>query len=75
MRHLIPLMNPNPALELLFKEWMEAHGGIIVKIARSFARTPADMEDLKQEMMLQLWISLPSFAGQSKASPGFTGCA
>lgn len=67
-RHLTLLMNPNPDRELLFKAWMEAHGGILVRIARSFARTPADVEDLKQEMMLQLWITLPTFAAQAKAS-------
>jgi RNA polymerase sigma-70 factor (ECF subfamily) len=61
-------MSPKPDRELLFKEWMEAHGGIIVKIARSFARSTADLEDLKQEMMLQLWMSIPVFSGEAKAS-------
>jgi RNA polymerase sigma-70 factor (ECF subfamily) len=61
-------MNPIPDRELLFKAWMEAHGGILVRIARSFARTPADVEDLKQDMMLQLWNSAPAFSGQAAAA-------
>jgi RNA polymerase sigma-70 factor (ECF subfamily) len=52
----------------LFKTWIEEHRGILAKVARSFAPVPADGEDLRQEMMLQLWTSLPSFAGQAKPS-------
>jgi RNA polymerase sigma-70 factor (ECF subfamily) len=61
-------MNPNPDQERVFTDWMGSHGGIVAKIARSFARSPADLEDLRQEMLLQLWTSLDSFAGQAKAS-------
>ena len=54
--------------ESLFKSWLEAHRGIVVKVARSFAQTPSDAADLQQEVMLQLWISLTSYAGQAKPS-------
>lgn len=47
---------------------MEEHAGIIGRVARSFARNVADVEDLKQEMMLQLWVSASMFSGQAKAS-------
>ncbi len=52
----------------LFQSWLEEHRGIIVKVTRSFAPTPADAADLQQELMLQLWISLPGFSGQAKAT-------
>jgi RNA polymerase sigma-70 factor (ECF subfamily) len=54
--------------ESLFQRWLEAHRGIVVKVARSFAQSPSDVADLQQEAMLQLWISLPSYAGQAKPS-------
>jgi|ERR1017187_5067768 RNA polymerase sigma factor (sigma-70 family) len=61
-------MHPNPDVELLFKSWIVDHGGVLGKIARSFARTPADAEDLRQEMMLQMWTTASTFSNQSKAS-------
>jgi RNA polymerase sigma-70 factor (ECF subfamily) len=51
-----------------FREWLTTHRGIVVKVARSFAQSPADSADLQQELLLQLWLSLPRFAGQSQAS-------
>ena len=54
--------------ESLFQAWLEEHRGIIVKVTRSFASAPADAADLQQELLLQLWISLSSFAGQAKPS-------
>ena len=68
MRQLIKVMNQNPAREALFKAWLEVHRGILGKIARSFARTRTDAADLRQEMMLQLWISLPAYSAQARAS-------
>ena len=53
---------------VLFKSWLEEHRGILVKVARSFATVSADIDDLQQEMRLQLWISLSSFAGEAKPS-------
>ncbi|MBP9912574.1 MAG: RNA polymerase sigma factor [Opitutaceae bacterium] len=51
-----------------FQGWLEEHRGILVKVVRAYAWTAADQADLQQELMLQLWISLPRFAGQAKAS-------
>ena len=61
-------MNPPADRAPLFKAWLAEHRGIIVKVTRSFAPVPADAADLQQEMLLQLWISLPAFAGQAKPS-------
>lgn len=54
--------------ERRFREWLVAHRGIIAKVARSFADPPADAADLEQQMLLQLWLALPSFAGEAKPS-------
>jgi RNA polymerase sigma-70 factor (ECF subfamily) len=57
---------PDPAAR--FQSWLEEHRGIVVKVARSFAPGPADAADLQQEMLLQVWTSLASYAGQAKPS-------
>ena len=61
-------MRPAPDKTSLFQAWLEEHRGIVVKVTRSFAPLPADAADLQQEMLLQLWTSLSSFAGQAKPS-------
>jgi RNA polymerase sigma-70 factor (ECF subfamily) len=61
-------MSPTPDHESLFKEWLGEHRGILVKVTRSFAVSPADSADLEQELMLQIWESLPSYRRQAKPS-------
>jgi RNA polymerase sigma-70 factor (ECF subfamily) len=61
-------MSPPTDRESLFKTWLAEHRGIFVKVSRSFAPAPADTADLQQEMHLQLWTSLSTYAGQAKPS-------
>lgn len=61
-------MSPLGEREILFKAWLKEHRGIVVKVTRSFAPAAADAADLQQEMLLQLWTSLPSYGGQAKPS-------
>jgi RNA polymerase sigma-70 factor (ECF subfamily) len=61
-------MRPSADQAALFQAWLAEHRGIVVKVTRSFARSTADAADLQQELWLQLWLSLPSFAGQAKPS-------
>ena len=61
-------MSPPADHASLFKAWLEEHRGIVVKVTRSFAPAPADAADLQQELLLQLWTSLSSYAGQAKPS-------
>lgn len=49
--------------ERLFRSWWDDHRAIFHKVARSFAPTPADEPDLLQEMLIQLWRSMPAFRG------------
>jgi RNA polymerase sigma-70 factor, ECF subfamily len=51
-----------------FREWHRAHRGIILKIARTSTRNLADQEDLIQEILLQVWNSIPNFQGNCKES-------
>lgn len=51
-----------------FAEWISTHRGIVFKVVRSFAESDADAADLRQEMLLQLWISISSYSSQSKPS-------
>lgn len=44
------------------------HQGLIYKVARLYVDTQEDQSDLYQEIVLQLWKSLPTFKGTSKIS-------
>jgi len=52
--------------ELQFRQWLSEHTGLLVKVVRSFAEGPADQDDLFQEILLQVWLSLPNFRDESK---------
>lgn len=51
-----------------FAALLASYGGALSRIAATYARGPADREDLHQEICLQLWRSLPGFRGES--APG-----
>lgn len=52
----------------IFEQWLGEHRGIFFKIVRAYAFTPADQDDLFQEISLQVWKSIPDFRGEAKAS-------
>jgi RNA polymerase sigma-70 factor (ECF subfamily) len=52
--------------ELQFRQWLSEHTGLLLKVVRSFAEGPADQDDLFQEILLQVWLSLPNFRDDSK---------
>jgi RNA polymerase sigma-70 factor (ECF subfamily) len=52
--------------ESIFRRWLSEHQGLLRRVVRSFASTSEDQEDLLQETLLQAWISLPGFRGDSK---------
>lgn len=54
--------------ELLFRRWLDEHGGTVLKVARAYTLTAEDCQDLAQEILLQVWRSLPQFEGRSSAS-------
>jgi RNA polymerase sigma-70 factor, ECF subfamily len=58
----------NEQLETRFKAWVQEHGGIVFKVAHAYTLTPEEAEDLAQEILLQLWRSMPRFEGRAAAS-------
>jgi hypothetical protein len=52
--------------ELQFRQWLGEHKGLLVKVVRSFAQGPADQDDLFQEILMQVWLSLPNFRENSR---------
>jgi RNA polymerase sigma-70 factor, ECF subfamily len=54
--------------EALFQRWLGEHGGTVLKVARAYTRTGADCQDLAQEILLQVWRSLPQFQGRAGAA-------
>jgi RNA polymerase sigma-70 factor (ECF subfamily) len=54
--------------EGIFRRWIVEHAGLMWKVVRAFAATQQDQEDLLQEILLQLWSSLPAFRGEAKES-------
>lgn len=47
---------------------VQAHKGILYKIANSYCRNADDRQDLIQEIILQLWLSFDRYSGQFKLS-------
>jgi RNA polymerase sigma-70 factor (ECF subfamily) len=51
--------------ERRFLDLVERNRGRVERLCRTYARSPADLDDLRSEVWLQLWRSLPSFDGQA----------
>jgi RNA polymerase sigma-70 factor (ECF subfamily) len=56
---------PGENLESLFKSLLDTHRGAVLKVARAYTFTTEDCQDLAQEILLQVWCSLPRFEGRS----------
>jgi RNA polymerase sigma-70 factor (ECF subfamily) len=54
--------------EMTFKQWLGEHQGLIFKVVRAYAGTLEDQDDLFQEVLLQLWFSIPNFQEEAKVS-------
>jgi RNA polymerase sigma-70 factor, ECF subfamily len=59
---------PNETPEALFKKWLHEYSGAVLKVARAYTLTAEDCQDLAQEILLQVWRSLPQFQGRASAS-------
>lgn len=58
-------------LESLFKSWLAEYRGAVLKVARAYTLTSEDCQDLVQEILLQVWQSLPQFQGRASPSTWF----
>jgi RNA polymerase sigma-70 factor, ECF subfamily len=51
--------------EKLFKQWLGEYDKLVFKVVRAYAVSPQDQDDLFQDILLQLWNSVPSFQGDA----------
>ncbi len=54
-------VNDDTARQEQFLALLEAHRGILHKVARAYCANPADREDLVQETVVQLWRSFEGY--------------
>jgi RNA polymerase sigma-70 factor (ECF subfamily) len=52
--------------EAIFRRWLEAHLGLMLKVVRGWAVTPQDQDDLLQDVLLNVWSSITTFRGEAK---------
>ena len=52
--------------EAIFRRWLDEHIGLMLKVVRGCAASPQDQDDLFQEVLLQMWSSIPAFRGEAK---------
>jgi RNA polymerase sigma-70 factor (ECF subfamily) len=52
----------------IFESWLKDHKALVFKVVRAYAPTAMDQEDLFQEIMIQVWRSVPSFRGESSVT-------
>jgi len=62
-------MNPlTPITAEAFLQVLDAHKGILYKVARAYGKTEQDRQDLIQETTLQLWRAFPRYNSQYRYS-------
>ncbi len=54
--------------EGLFHAWVGQHLALVGRVARSYAVTEEDCQELVQEILLQVWLSIPKFERKAKPS-------
>jgi RNA polymerase sigma-70 factor (ECF subfamily) len=48
-----------------FQTWLGQHRALMFKVLRAYAFTPMDRDDLFQEIIIQVWRSVPAFQEKS----------
>ena len=51
--------------EHIFEGWLKQCKGLIFKVVRAYAFTAMDQDDLFQEIIIQVWRSVPTFRQES----------
>jgi RNA polymerase sigma-70 factor (ECF subfamily) len=52
--------------EKIFRQWFGEYKKLIFKVVKTYADRSQDKDDLFQEILLQLWSSIPNFQGSAK---------
>ena len=55
-----------PEREAIFRRWLNEHLGLMLKVVRGCADRPQDQDDLFQDVLLNVWSSIPAFRGEAK---------
>lgn len=51
----------NPAMQVQFRDLLDAHRKIVFKVTNTYARTPEDRADLAQEIIAQCWRAFAKY--------------
>ena len=51
--------------ERIFDDWLSRHRNVLFKVVHAYAFTPPDRDDLFQEIITQMWNSIPRFRGDA----------
>jgi len=51
--------------EQIFDDWLGRHKGVLFKVVHAYAFRPHDRDDLFQEIITQVWNSIPRFRGDA----------
>jgi len=54
--------------ERIFDDWLGRHRNVLFKVVHAYAFTPQDRDDLFQEIITQMWNSIPRFRGEAAAT-------
>ena len=52
----------------IFDTWMSQHRGLLFKVVRAYAFNVEDRDDLFQEIVTQVWKSIPLFRAESNVT-------
>ena len=54
--------------ESLFRQWLSEHQGLMFRVVRAYAVGPEQQAELLQDVLVQLWSSIPAFRGDCRLS-------
>lgn len=52
----------------IFDSWLKQYKALLFKVVRTYAKEAFDVDDLFQEVVYQVWRSIPNFRNESKVS-------
>ena len=52
--------------ETTFRRWLGEYLGLMLKVVRGYAANRHDQNDLFQDVLLQVWLSIPAYRGEAK---------
>lgn len=58
----------DPEQKQILEQWLNEHKGLLFKIVRAYALTAMDRDDLFQEIVIQVWHSIPAFRHEASVT-------